>query len=337
MTEIHATRTIILRARTATSGLVPGALIAAPKGGAVYRVAGAVKVYTAGDPAGSRLRLVLHRLVPGQAPEGAELRPWPRAPRPVRRVAAPDPGGMMLTEAVARTIASGRDAAELAQLARAGRVGRDDEVRAGRDFGPGVRLVSVHARRRGGVLREADVTLEDGAEPDAPNRIVRRARRIDPLVVLLRTGTITGQGFDAVERLRADMQAAAATIAISSTEAPSRLPAHQRVAIGDRPVAAASHLRQALAAVAPLNQAELLWVALGGSLSGYATFTRTRHGMAAERLRGAVGELLENITTGRQGPMVAALDLGGDGRLVGCRTGTSGRRPSTRGGSKAGH
>jgi hypothetical protein len=84
------------------------------------------------------------------------------------------------------------------------------------------------------------------------------------------------------------------------------LPAHQRITIGDRHLAAAGRVRQALATVAPLNQAVLLWVALGGSLSGYATFTRTRDGAAAERLREAVGALVRHY----DGPLRA-----GGGRL----------------------
>lgn len=91
------------------------------------------------------------------------------------------PGRELIAAAVARTIAAGRAADELAQLVRAGRVGRDGGYEGGRDYGPGIRLGPVHARRRGALLREADVLVGVTCR-FVQNRAPRRASLVHRLL-----------------------------------------------------------------------------------------------------------------------------------------------------------
>jgi len=86
------------------------------------------------------------------------------------------------------------------------RVGRGPISVPRGDFGPPIRLEEARGHD-GVVLRPADTIVEDAPDPHAPNSTIRRARRKDPLLVLLRARTIEQYHVEAAERLRADMEA----------------------------------------------------------------------------------------------------------------------------------
>ena len=171
-------------------------------------------------------------------------------------------------------IRSARAADDIARVSRAARVGRDDGVQHGRDYGPGLRLRPMRGRRRGERLRDADVEIEDGPDPDRPNNTVRRARRSDPLVALLRAQTITAREFDAAELLRDELQAAQASIPCTG-QASIHVQPFRRTGVSDRQVNAAGAARRAMAAVAVVNRAVVLWIVLGGTVEGFALYART--------------------------------------------------------------
>jgi hypothetical protein len=142
------------------------------------------------------------------------------------------------------------------------------------------------------LLREADVEIETGADPERPNRSATRARRSDPVHALKKAGTIGHREIDAVERLRGDMEAADARMPVGTITG-ARVQGHMRLGVTDRELNATRAVRQALAHVSPLNHAEVVWVSCGGSLSGLERFAGTRHELAASRLRAGLGELAD--------------------------------------------
>ena len=292
--------TLTLRSRCSDNDPTPGALISSPKGRVVYRVLEVRRVRKAGDQT-YRIRIICARLGRSDIPEGAVPLPWcvdPPAPRPRRLGASPDnqlvnpDPGEPPAVLIAR-IRAARAADELARVARAKRVGRDDGVQHGRDYGPGLRLRPARGRRRGERLREADVEIEDGPDPACPNNTVRRARRSDPLVALMRVQTITAREFDAAELLRDKLQAAQASIPCTGQSSIHVQP-FRRTGISDRQVNAASASRRAMAAVAVVNRAVLLWIVLGGTVEGFALYARTRRAPCGERLKAGLGELADH-------------------------------------------
>jgi hypothetical protein len=190
-------------------------------------------------------------------------------------------------------IRKGRVTDHLAQLARVARVGRDDGVREGRDYGPGIRLRPVRGRRQSGVLREADVEVVTGADPTKPNINVSRARRCDPLVKLQKAGTIGGRHVDAAEMLREQMEASEAGVCAGDLSS-VHLPAHQRANITDRQILALGRAREALGAVAAPNRPSVLWTVSGGNVAGYAAYVGMRHTTAASRLLTGLEELADH-------------------------------------------
>jgi hypothetical protein len=241
--------TLTLRARYSGNDLIPGTFMTSPKVRVVYRVLEVRRVRRAGDQS-HRIKIICARLGPSEVPVGAVVLPWcvdPTAPRQRRPAASPDDQRVnpRLVEPPAALIArirAARVADELARVARAARVGRDDGVQHGRDFGPGLRLRPARGRRRGERLREADVEIEDGPDPDRPNITVRRARRSDPLVALLRAQRITAREFDAAELLRDELQSAQASIPCTGQSSIHVQP-FRRTGISDRQVNAAGAAR----------------------------------------------------------------------------------------------
>ncbi|MEJ0019740.1 MAG: hypothetical protein WDN25_24940 [Acetobacteraceae bacterium] len=292
--------TLTLRARSSGGDLVPGTLMASPKGRVVYRILQVRPVRRAGDQ-GYRIRIVCARLSRSEVSDGAVVLPWcvdPSGPR-LRHPADPPDDRLVNTDpserpaALIARIRSARAADDIARVARAARVGRDDGVQHGRDYGPGLRLRPMRGRRRGERLREADVEIEDGPDPDRPNNTVRRARRSDPLVALLRAQTITAREFDAAELLRDELQAAQATIPCTGQSSIHVQP-FRRTGVSDRQVNAAGAARRAMAAVAVVNRAVVLWIVLGGTVEGFALYARTRRAPCGERLKTGLGELADH-------------------------------------------
>jgi hypothetical protein len=309
--------TITLRARSTGDDLTAGMLMASAKGRAVYRIVQVTRTRRVGGPEGYRLRLVCERLSRSDVPEGATIMPWcrdQRAPRQARRVAIrprlsadpgpPEPAAARIARIRAKApllfgvaiavIRDARRADELAQLARAARVGVDTGRQHGRDYGPGIRLEPIRGRRRcDGELRAADVEIESAADPDRPTQILRRARRSDPLVKLQRAGTVTGRGVEAIEFLRGDLEAAQASIP-SGGQSDVHMPAHQRIGITDFQVNACTAVRRAVEAVKPINRQVVLWIACGGTIAAYAAYAHLHHVMTAAQLKAGAGELADH-------------------------------------------
>jgi hypothetical protein len=246
--------TFTLRARGGVDGLTPGTLMASSKGRVVYRVLEVTHVRRAGEQ-GYRVRIVCTRVSREDVPEGATLLPWPRdrrAPHGHRRAAdrprvsadpgPPEPSGAriarictkapILLGLVTEPIRQAKVAADVAQRARARRVGRDPGVVNRSDYGPGIRLEAIRAHDRV-LLRDADVTVADTPDPHVPKVTLRRAHRSDPLEVLKRAGTINAREREAGEKLRDAIERSQPSLPGMFRSAISVAP-RERVAIAER-------------------------------------------------------------------------------------------------------
>jgi hypothetical protein len=150
------------------------------------------------------------------------------------------------------------------------------------DHGPAIRLRAVRSHT-GVVLREADAVVS--LEPDSSNpRItVRRARSSDPLVALLRIGTVTARQFDAVELLRTAMEQTVRMAGVSGS-CEGRTAPHQRGSLTQFQMAGCEAVREASAAVGPRCWPVVVWLAGGGTIRGYAAHVRRRHVTSASLL-----------------------------------------------------
>jgi hypothetical protein len=311
--------TLSLRARSASDNVIPGTLMASPKGRVVYRILEVTQVRRAGKQ-GYRVRIVCTRVSRVDLPEGATLLPWPRdrrAPHGHRRAAdrprvSADPGppeppaariarmrskAPLLLELAAEPIGQAKEAAEAAQLARARRVGRHPGVVDHSDHGPGIRLEAIRAHDRA-LLREADVTVADTPDPHAPKVTLRRARRTDPLAVLIQAGTINAREREAGEKLRNAIER-------SQPSLPGMFRSEVHVAPQDRTEGSLHQLwacrkvREALAALDITVIPAMLWVLHGGMIRGCAAFAHVRHTTAAELLRRGLGALADHYRLAR--------------------------------------
>ncbi len=298
--------TITLRARYIGTEPSVGTLVASPKGGVIYRVLEVWRVRRAGDQRYA-LRLVCRRLRRTEVPEGAEVLPWPRdprAPRGSRREAdrprasadpgPPEPARVRLNRIRAKAplllalatepVRQARTTARTEQLARARHVGRDLGVVNRSDYGPGIRLVPI--RGPGGtIVREADVEVVDTPDPDAPKITRRRARRTDPLEVLIRAGTIDAREREAGEMLRNAIEQSQPSLP-GMFRSEIHVAPHDRLAISERQLKAGCHVRKALAALDDVARPAVLWIVRdGGTIRGYAAVAHMRHTTAAELLR----------------------------------------------------
>lgn len=177
--------------------------------------------------------------------------------------------------------------AELAQIARAARVGHDDGVQHGRDYGPGLRLRAV-------AHRQADVVLEDGPDIDRPNETVRRARRSDPLLALRRAGSIAARDFEAAERLREELEAGQPSMPTCAGNPAGVFTApHLRIGISELQIEACAAARLAIAAVSGVNRQAVLWVVLGGTVLGYRAYAGCRNETARGWVMAGLAELAD--------------------------------------------
>jgi hypothetical protein len=120
------------------------------------------------------------------------------------------------------------------------------------------------------VLRDrGEITIADAADPDAPNRTIRRAKRVWAPDVLLANGTITQAHHDAATRLH-DAHALGVlgardrlAVYVDRTGAPS--------GYADAQLAAAGDYRRAAQAVGQVAMAALSWCVLShGTVAGWA-------------------------------------------------------------------
>ena len=177
------------------------------------------------------------------------------------------------------------------QLTRARRVGRHAGPVNTSDYGPGIRLEPIHARD-GTLLREADVLVADAPDPDAPRRTIRRARRTDHLLTLLREGTIDRRQADAGERLRIAMERAECSLpAVSRSEV--HVAPWDRVPLSEQKLKAQRHVSRALTTLDSTLKSVVLWVLDGATIRGYAEWKHMRHTTAAELLRRGLSALAD--------------------------------------------
>lgn len=278
-------RVLTLRSRRGHEGLQAGMLIASPTGKVTYRVLEVTQVRLAGEVATPRLRIICRRLRAGEAPHGVEVRPWPvdaarplKAPRPPpglgKRV---PPGAMGLV--IAATRRTERRRKPLAHHYGAA------------DVGPTLRLEPVEG------WREADVSVETVRDPAAPSRVIRRAVRADPLLALLRARSITTREFEAAEALRFSLEAL--TPPLGQTGGLSvQTAAFLRKPISVVSLEACKIAREAAAALGRLQWEAVLWVCLGGSVTGYSAYRRMRISAAGDRVRSGMTRLADHFDTG---------------------------------------
>ena len=112
---------LTLRAKCASDYLLPGTLMASPKGRVVYRVLEVWRVRRAGDQRYA-LRLVCKRPGRSEVPKGAVVLPWPCEPRNSR---AGQRKHQSANSAPPQAIRQSRIEERAERLARARRVGRD--------------------------------------------------------------------------------------------------------------------------------------------------------------------------------------------------------------------
>jgi hypothetical protein len=283
--------TLTLRARCPGDELTSGSLVASPKGRVVYRILEVTRVRRAGEQ-GYRVRIVCTRVSRADVPEGAKLLPWPRDPRAPRNGRAGQQKHQSADSAPPESIRRSRLEERAEQLARARRVGRDTGLIKCSDYGPGIRLEPIRAHD-GALLRDADVTVGDGPDPEMPKRTIRRARRTDHILALLREGTIDRRQADAGELLRNAMERTQRSLAATSRSEVHVAP-WNRTAISEQQLKAQRHVHSALAALDELATPAVLWVLNGRTIRGYAEFWHMRHTTAAELLRRGLGALADH-------------------------------------------
>jgi hypothetical protein len=292
--------TFTLRSRWFDVPPIVGGLIASLKGRTVYRIVDVTSVRTAGDPKSQRFRLICELLNPSEVPEGAVILPWPRErlpppPRPRKALGSrpsADPGPPELAGARLDRIRESRNAGVKAKVARGRRVGQDDRVQHGRDYGPDIRLRTIRGRRNE-VLRGPDVEMEEGPDPNHPNKTVRRMRRCDPLTALLKAGTVTPREANAVELLREQLEASERSSSSMAGEL-IRVAPHQSGGFPFRQIKGRTLVREALSSVSAVNSGPVLWVTAGGSLRGYVAYARIRLSTASDRLSAGLGQLVDH-------------------------------------------
>jgi hypothetical protein len=251
-------RTVVtLRTRVAQVPPRIGELMASQSGATVYRLIGVTCLRIAGE-AGCRYRLTCLRLLRAEVPAGEEVLPWrlaaPKPPAP--RSELPAPANAMSANPIRERV-----------------VKTSLEVRVGPDFGPALRRRAVRDRR-GRLLREPDVEVEDAADPRNPHRRHRRAYRIDPVDRLRQAGTIGPREADAAQELRLHLERIAPPLSGDLLRIGSSSSSCETIL--DQHVRAATKLREASETVGEQLWPVVLWVCLGGSVRGYAEQWRMR-------------------------------------------------------------
>jgi hypothetical protein len=276
-------RIITLRARAA-EGLAKGMCVRSPTGKTVYQVLEVVTLRRAGEIQSPRYRLVLRRLTGAEAAVAVETRNWPADASAPRRPPPAPPT---------------RSPAEIAALIAASR--RADRRRPKRvphygvDVGPTIRLEAVLGLG-GMVLREADVSVATVRDPTAPQRVVRRAVRTDPLLVLQRTGSITSREYEAAEVLRTSLETMTPSLGQSGGNGVHTAP-FLRKPISATNLEACGVAREAEAALGDYWEA-VLWLCLGGTVSGYSAFRGIRPASAGELVRAGMVKLADHLEDG---------------------------------------
>jgi hypothetical protein len=135
------------------------------------------------------------------------------------------------------------------------------------DFGPGWRRRPVRDAL-GIVLREADVAVSDqAADPDNPNRRMRRAYRIDPIDRLRQAGTVGTREVEAARELRQWLERVSPTMGGGGFARVSGS-GRRSEPISDGQLRASRRVREARLVLGP-HWAPVLWLCLGGTAWEY--------------------------------------------------------------------
>lgn len=120
----------------------------------------------------------------------------------------------------------------------------------------------------GGVLREPDVEVSDqAADPDNPNRRLRRAYRVDSVELLRRAGTLGPREVEAAEELRGHLERLVASG--GGDFARVSLSGYPVEPISDSQLRSSKHVREAQDALGVAIWPAVLWICLGGTVRGY--------------------------------------------------------------------
>jgi hypothetical protein len=170
-------------------------------------------------------------------------------------------------------IRAAKKAALAEQMERVSRIGRDHlGVVDKADYGHSIRQIAVRDHN-GTAIREADVEIAAQADLSNPNRVVRRARRTDSLLLLRQGGAISEVEYRAGEMLRDDMERGQTSMA-AGTEPSSRPPPWGRIGINAEQIRAIAAVRAAMATVDESDRLALLWLLAGGSVNGFVRYKR---------------------------------------------------------------
>jgi hypothetical protein len=279
-------RILTLRSRRGHEGLEAGMLIGSPTGKAVYRVLEVTLVRRAGEIQSPRLRIICRRLRAGEAPHGVEVRPWPKDAAAPRKPSRPPPGPATKVPPLGMGLA-------IAASRRSERRRKPHQHHYGAtDVGPTLRLELV-SDGQGGIIREPDVAVETVRDPAKPAVVIRRAVRADPLLALLRARSISAREFEAAELLRSSLESLTPPLGQTGGMAVQTSPFLRSISVTSLEACCAA--REASAALGRLYWEAVLWVCLGGTVTGYAVYRRMRLAAAGERVRAGMTRLADHF------------------------------------------
>ena len=136
--------------------------------------------------------------------------------------------------------------------------------------------------------------MGDAPDPHIPKRTIRRARRTDHLLVLLREGTIDQRQADAGEMLRNAMERSQRSMPVTPRSEGHVAP-WDRTAISEQQLKAGCHVRRALAALDDVTRPGVLCILRDGwTIRDYAAFAHVRHTTAAKLLCRGLGALADH-------------------------------------------
>lgn len=165
---------------------------------------------------------------------------------------------------------------------------------SGVDFGPAIRRKDSRDHA-GLVIREADVEVDDGPDPDHPNRKVRRAQRVDTLLRLVRGGSIGRRELEAAETLRTHLERMLPAM-ISQQIVHSDLSPFTRDWIAETQLYASKFARDAAAALGPRLWPPVLWLCLGGTVRSFAEFQQIRLATGCECVTAGFEALADHVS-----------------------------------------
>jgi hypothetical protein len=276
---------LTLRAIETSTPPVVGELMASATGKTTYRIVAVTRLRLAGSPGRDRYRLSIERT---QALAGAVVHPW-RLQKPDHARASlqrPVQAPMPLASPTCRRKASRAAAPQRVQKAMA------VERHTGSDFGPAIRRRAIRSHK-GEELREPDVLVDEAVDPIHPSRRMRRAYRVDPVDQMRRAGSIGAREVDAAAELRRNLERSIPSMA--GAEGRVGMAPFAVSPVTDEQIRANRKLREACEALGKKFWPPVLWLALGGTVSGYAAQVRMRKHRASELVAAGMTRLADHF------------------------------------------